>query len=96
MNIVNYFFYHHMSDSKVSHAHQSKEYKERKLKAYSRKIKPSWCEKYSWISTHLSSKYFFHGKTSCKYQSFTLRFGTWRKALQHFQEHENSMAYIKK
>ena len=38
-----------MSDSKVSHAHQSKEYKEGKLKAYSRKIKPSWYEKYSWI-----------------------------------------------
>ena len=39
-----------MSDSKVSQAHQSKEYKEGKLKAYSRKIKPSWYEKYSWIS----------------------------------------------
>ena len=39
-----------MSDSKVSHAHQSKEYKEGKLKAYSRKIKPSWYEKYSWVS----------------------------------------------
>ena len=38
-----------MSDSKVSHAHQSKEYKEGKLKVYSRKIKPSWYEKYSWI-----------------------------------------------
>ena len=82
-----------MSDSKVSHAHQSKEYKEGKLKVYSRKIKPSWYEKYSWISAHLSSKYFFHGKTSCKCQR---RFGTWRKALQHFQEHENSMAHIKK
>ena len=82
-----------MSDSKVSQAYQSKEYKEGKLKAYSRKIKPSWYEKYSWISAHLSSKYFFCGKTSCKCQSFTLRFGTWRKALQHFQEHENSMAH---
>ena len=43
MNIVNNFFYHplDMSDSKVSHADQSKEYKEGKLKAYSRKIKPS-------------------------------------------------------
>ena len=38
-----------MSDSKVSQADQSKEYKEGKLKAYSRKIKPSWYEKYSWI-----------------------------------------------
>ena len=38
-----------MSDFKVSHAHQSKECKEGKLKAYSRKIKPSWYEKYSWI-----------------------------------------------
>ena len=46
-----------------------------------------------YISVHLSSKYFFCGKTSCKCQSFTLRFGTWRKALQHFQEHENSMAH---
>ena len=34
-----------MSDSKVSHAHQSKEYKEGKLKAY---------EKYSWISVYTS------------------------------------------
>ena len=33
MNIVNYPL--DMSDSKVSHAHQSKEYKEGKLKAYS-------------------------------------------------------------
>ena len=34
-------FYHPLdvSDSKVSHAHQSKEYKEGKLKAYSRKPK---------------------------------------------------------
>ena len=56
MNIVNYFFYHplDMSHSKVSHAHQSKEYKEGKLKAYSRKIKPSWYEKYSWISVYTS------------------------------------------
>ena len=67
-----------MSDSKVSQAHQSKEYKEGKLKAYSRKIKPSW---YSWISAHLSSKYFFHGKTSCKCQSFSLKFGTCSTAL---------------
>ena len=46
-----------------------------------------------YISAHLSSKYFFCGKTSCKCQRFTLRFGTWRKTLQHFQEHENSMAH---
>ena len=48
MNIVNYHPLD-MSDCKVSQAHQSKEYKEGKLKAYSRKIKPSWYEKYSWI-----------------------------------------------
>ena len=46
-----------------------------------------------YVSAYLSSKYFFRGKTSCKCQSFTLRFGTWRKALQHFQEHENSIAH---
>ena len=82
-----------MSDCKVSPAHQSKEYKEGKLKAYSRKIKPSWYEKYSWIHKCTSKFKIFCGKTSCKCQSFTLRFGTWRKALQHFQEHENSMAH---
>ena len=51
-----------MSDSKVSHAHQSKEYKERKLKAYSSKIKPSWYEKYSWIR-----------KCTSKFKIFLLR-----------------------
>ena len=80
-----------MSDSKVSHAHQSKEYQERKLKAYSRKIKPSWYEKYSWISVCTSKFKINTPWQNC--QSFTLRFATWRKALQYFQEHENSMAH---
>ena len=96
----------HVSDSKVSHAHKSKERKEGKLKAYSRKIQPSWYEKYPWISVCTSRFKIFcticrHAKqqnflTFSKCQSSTFieeGFGNWRKALQRFQEHEKSMTH---
>ena len=99
--------YHPMdvSDSKVSHAHHSKERKGM-VKAYSRKIQPSWYEKYTWISVCTSKFRVFcticrHAKqqnflTFSKCQSSTFveeGFGNWRKALQRFQEHEKSMTH---
>ena len=90
-----------VSDSKVSHVHQCKECKGM-VKAYSRKIQPSWNEKYTWISVCTSKFRVFcticrHAKqqnflTFSKCQSSTFveeGFGNWRKALQHFQEHEH-------
>ena len=62
-----------MSDSKVSRAHQSKEYKEGKFKVYSRKIKFSWYEKYSWISTHFKFKIFLSWQNFLQVSKFYIK-----------------------
>ena len=98
-----------LSDSKVSHVHQSKERKGGKLKTYSRKIQPSWYAKYPWISVCTSKFKIFCTTCRCAKQQNILTFskcqssafieegfGNWGKALQRFKEHEKSMTHTGK
>ena len=61
VDITNPYHPWDVSDSKLMHVCQSKERREGKLDAYSRKIQPSWYEKYPWVSVCTSIlKIFFN------------------------------------
>ena len=92
-----------VSNSKVAIAHQSKERKVGQMKTYSRRIQPSWYDKYPWISV-CTLKYKIFCSTCCGAKQLGLLkfskylksvfieegYGNWSKALQRFRNHEKS------
>ena len=92
-----------VSDSKVCHAHHSKDKRVGQKKCYDRKIQPNWFMKYPWISVCTSTFRIFCAtcRGAKKFGQLTLSkhqksafvedgFGNWKKGLQKFLEHEKS------
>ena len=92
-----------LSQSKRIHSHLSKEKQCDELKVYSRKIQPSWYNKFPWISVCTSTYRIYcslcrnakHNNllVLCKKHTSPFvdeGFSNWRKAIQRFSEHEKS------